>query len=754
MSWIDWCIVVIPMSLLIGVAVYSRKYARGVVDFLAAGRIAGRYVISVGDMTAGLSVITLVAGCEQNYQTGYAVGFWGAITAPVGVFMALTGYCMYRWRETRCLSMGQFLEMRYGSKFFRVFCATLRTVAEMVTNAIGPAIATNFFIYYLGLPHKVMIFGISLPCYGIIVFLCLSLAMVFIWPGGRISLLITDCFQGLLCYPIFVIIVGYIMLNFSWTGDIAPVMWNRVPGQSFMNPYDISQLRDFNIFALVVTLLGSVLNRAGWIGNDTSGSAKTPHEQKMAGVLGAWRNGFAYMMILLLAIVVIVFMTSPHFVGKNRFKVDSTDIRQHLSARVLEEAVPDSVLRARIMDEVRKIPENLTEKDISGPLSQQKNLDTPYFNTVRQALGDSPEARYQFQKYRSLYHQMMMPAVVSKIFPVGMLGIFCLLMIMLLISTDDSRIFNASSTLMQDVVLPMFKGRLSPEKHLLYLRLMTAGVAVFFLIVSLFFAQLDYINMFTTIMCSLWLGGAGPIMVFGLYSRFGNLTGAWCAIIFGSGTSLFGLIMQRNWALSVYPFLEKMGWVESLDSFLVTISAPFNPWVQWAMDPVKFPINSYEIYFISMVLSVGGYIIGSYLTYKPYNLDKLLHRGEYADGEEQPIKEKWTLRNAFSKIIGITPEYTRGDKVIAYSVFGYSVVYSVLIIFVAIVIWNLFDPWPKSWWTVKFYITTLLIPGIVGVISTVWFLIGGIHDARQLFIDLEKRVEDPDDNGQIFADDK
>lgn len=77
-----------------------------------------------------------------------------------------------------------------------------------------------------------------------------------------------------------------------------------------------------------------------------------------------------------------------------------------------------------------------------------------------------------------------------------------------------------------------------------------------------------------------------------------------------------------------------------------------------------------------------------------------------------------------------------------------------LIIFVAIVIWNLFDPWPKNWWTVKFYITTLLIPGIVGLISTVWFLIGGIHDARQLFIDLEKRVEDPDDNGQIFADDK
>ena len=754
MTWIDWCITIIPMAALIWMAFYSRRYARGVVDYLAAGRIAGRYVISVGDLTAGLSVITLVAGCEQNYQTGFAVGFWGAITAPVGVFIALTGYCMYRWRETRCLSMGQFLEMRYGSKFFRVFCATLRTIAEMVTNAIGPAIATNFFIYYLGLPHKIMICGVNLPCYAIIVVLCLILALMFILPGGRISLLITDCVQGLLCYPVFVVIVGYIILNFSWTYDIAPVMWNRVPGQSFMNPYDVSELRDFNIFALIVSLCGSILNRAGWIGNDTSGAAKTPHEQKMAGVLGSWRNGFSWMMILLLAIVVIVFMTSPHFVGKNRFNTNSTEVRQELSAKVLEEAIPDDeALRAKIIAKVKEVPSRVTQEYIDSPNSQQKNLDTPYFDTVRQELGDTPEGRYQFQKFRSLYQQMMMPTVVAKIFPVGMLGLFCLLMVMLLISTDDSRIFNASSTLMQDVILPMFKGHLPQAKHLLYLRLMTIGVAVFFLIVSLFFAQLDYINMFTTIMCSLWLGGAGPIMVFGLYSRFGNLTGAWCAIIFGSGTSLAGLILQRTWALTVYPFLEKMGWVEGLNNFLVTVSSPFNPWIEWSMDPVKFPINSFEIYFISMILSVGGYVIGSYLTYKPYDLDKLLHRGKYADGPE-PVKEKWTLRNIFSKIIGITPEYTRGDRIIAYSVFFYSVVYSVGIVFFAIVIWNAIWPWPHSWWTVKFFITTLLIPGIVGVISTIWFMIGGSIDAIQLFRDLKKRVEDPNDNGQILDDHK
>ena len=55
MHWIDWCIMIIPVIVILGLAIYSGKYVRGVVDFLAAGRVAGRYVISVGDLTAGFT---------------------------------------------------------------------------------------------------------------------------------------------------------------------------------------------------------------------------------------------------------------------------------------------------------------------------------------------------------------------------------------------------------------------------------------------------------------------------------------------------------------------------------------------------------------------------------------------------------------------------------------------------------------------------------------------------------------------------
>ncbi|WP_269522287.1 sodium:solute symporter family protein [Coraliomargarita parva] len=743
MHWIDWLIVIVPVVGVLWVAVSSRKYVRGVVDFLAAGRVAGRYVLSAGDMTAGLSVITLVALVESKYQVGYALTFWEYLTVPVGIIMGLTGYCLYRFRETRSLSIGQFLEMRYNRPL-RIVAATIRTISEMVTNAIGPAVAANFFIYFLGLPHKVMIFGLNMPTFGVIVAASLCLCMVVIWPGGRISLLISDAFQGLMCYPIFVILAGYILLHFGWHDTIGPVMMDRVKGQSFINPFDIEKLRDFNIFALFVNIMGSILSRASWIGNDTTSSGRTPHEQKMAGILGTWRNLYAALMLLMVAVMIIALMTH------RKYAEQSNDIRYELMEKVAVEAVPDAAMREQLNANLAAVPVPHHEIGVDAPLSQESNIDAPYMETALEALGGTPEGNLQYQKFRTLYHQMMLPVALRNILPVGLMGLFCLLMIMLLISTDDSRVFNASSTIVQDIIIPFFKKPLTPKQHLLLLRLTSVGVCLFFFFVSIFFVQIDYIIMFTTIMCALWLGGAGPIMIFGLYSRFGNTVGAFGALIFGSGLSAAGLYMQRNWAETVYPWLVSHGWEVSVGNFLETVSSPFRPYIVWEMNAVKFPINSYELYFMAMVSGIAAYVIGSALTQrKPYNLDRLLHRGVYDLSNEYKEPFKWSLRSFYKKLIGITPEYTLGDRIIAWSVFGYAIVYKFGFCFIGVLIWNAIKPWPVEWWSNYFFITSLCVTAVLGIISTFWFLIGGIIDIRKLFRDLAGRIDDPLDNGMV-----
>ena len=42
MHLVDWLIVIIPVVLILGISVYAKRYVRGIVDFLAAGRFAGR----------------------------------------------------------------------------------------------------------------------------------------------------------------------------------------------------------------------------------------------------------------------------------------------------------------------------------------------------------------------------------------------------------------------------------------------------------------------------------------------------------------------------------------------------------------------------------------------------------------------------------------------------------------------------------------------------------------------------------------
>ena len=745
MTIIDYLIIAIPLMFIFGMAWRSRHYVKGVANYLAAGRVAGRYAIAVGDMQAGLSVITIVALVEVKYQTGYALGFWENIIAPVGIVVALTGYCVYRWRETKALSMGQFLEIRYN-KSLRIVCATLRTLSEMLANSIGPAIAANFFIYFLGFPRSVDIFGISVPTFFILLCILLSAAVFIIWTGGRIALVITDCIQGLFSFPIFVLLTGYVLFSFSWNNEIAPVMLDRVSGQNFLNPFDISELRDFNIFALVVTVTGSLLNRASWLGNDSSNAGRNAHEQKMAGLLGALRVSIAPLMCTLLAVMVITVMNHRNYAPK------AHTIRQDLSCKVADEVLSGSE-KQRLKEAVSKLPaqDHVIGRDV--PLSDKNNLETMYFDTVKNTLGNDARGNFLYQRFRSVYSQMMLPVVMRNVLPAGLTGIMCLLMIMLLISTDDSRIFNASSTIVQDVVLPFAKKSATPERHILWLKLASVGVAMFFLASSLFFVHLDYINMFTTIMTSLWLGGAGPIMLFGLYTRFGNSTGAFCSLIFGSGFSITGFCLQRNWAEHIYPYLVRCGMAERIGEFLETVSSPFNPWISWSMNPVKFPINSMEIYFLSMLIGVIAYCAGSLLTYKgPFNLDRMLHRGKYAEPGKIELKTRWTLRNVFSKLIGITPEYTTGDKIIAWSVFFYAFIYNIVLCFFGVLVWNLIAPWKIEWWSNYFFYTTLVVGAIVGIISSVWFFWGGIIDLRRMFRDLSLSRNDPNDNGSVFKE--
>ena len=741
-GWFNWTLTGLAIAGILGLSLYCRRYIRDVADFLSAGRVAGRYVICVGSMEEALGIIALVQMMERNYLCGFAIAFWNITTVALNMVINLSGWCTYRFRETRAMSFGQFLEIRYN-RAIRIVASVIRAGADILTEILLPSLAARFFIYFFDLPFKFQIFGCVVDTYILIMLFTLSIALFIICSGGSVALLVADCVQGLLCYPLFFMIVAFALFTFSWNGEIAPTLLDRVPGESFLNPFDIKNLRNFNIFMVFMGLFSNVMNRAIWLGSGFSTSARSAHEQKMAGVLGIWRGGFSSLMLTMLGVMMIVMMNHQDFSDKAR------KTRIQLSEKVAAEIMPTD-LRPAFNAGIENIPEHKQRIGIDPALSQKRNLDSPYLDAAGTVLKETGEGNHKFQQFRTYYSQLMFPVAMRNLLPRWLLGMLMLLAVMLMISTDCSRIFMIAAGIAQDLVLPFRKKPMETKHQLWMIRAFAVVVAVIFFIGSTFMAQVDYIQLFIVSVGALWTGGAGALAVFGLYSRFGNTAGAFASLIGGSGFSLAGWLVSQNWANHVYPWLERHGWVPALTSFFEHASAPFHPFVVWKMDPLKFPINAYERLFIALLISIVCYVVASLIAYrKPFNLEKMLHRGEYADDKSKINTSKWTLRNTFGKLIGITPEYSKGDRIIARSVFAYTFGYRFLICFVLVLIVNAISPWKPKQWSVYYLITLIIIPSIIGIISTFWFSIGGFIDLKRMFHDLAARKRDFTDDGRV-----
>lgn len=794
MHWIDWTIVILSLVVIGYIAFVTQKHVKSVADFLSAGRVAGRYVLCVSSGEAGLGLISLVAVFESMYQSGFAYGFWGALSAPISIVLGLMGYCIYRFRETRAMTMGQFLEMRYSRKF-RIFAGILQSISGIINYALFPAVGARFLVYFCGLPIETTIFGLVFPTFGLVMAAFLTIAATIATLGGQLTIMTTDCIQGLLSYPMYVGIILFILLKFSWFQDLAPAWLDRSPGKSMLNPFDISALRDFNLLYVIIGILGGILGRMGWCG--TQGytcAAKNAHEQKIAAVLGTWRSGFSYMMLTLVGVVGFAYLNSEKFQAGPKGAVVC---RTELAVKAVNDVVTGEKLdpaRREVVDYIKtgtitpgmqalldktaaiKIKEEADLKKMKAA-SQNESVqavagnkpDKPAAEVVEKTNAEerqlARESRVRTardairavdpsasQTFMTIFGQMRVPMALRYILPIGITGLFCAICIMLMISTDTSYQHSWGSILVQDIILP-FRGKpFSPHQHLFFLRCMIVFVAVFAFFFSYFFGQVDYILMFFAITGAIWLGGSGPCIVGGLYWKRGTAAGAWSALIFGSTMAVGAILVQKYWVSLIYPWLYEKQLVDIAAVWLQNASAPFEPIIKWRMSADKFPINSQELFGINMLISVALYAVISLLTGREaFNMDRMLHRGKYHREGEKYETKRITFWNIIPTLVGIDKQYTRGDKILAWSVFIYSFGWGFVVCFVVVAIWNFISPWSNQDWSLWFFINNFLLAGVIGAVSTVWFTIGGTIDLRRLFRDLKRKELNVLDDGRVIG---
>lgn len=309
---LDWTIVIVSLGLMVYSVELGRRGMRSVVDFLAAGRSAGRYVLCVASGAAGIGAITVVGNLEMNLIAGFSMSWWGMTTALVVLIITVSGWVIYRFRESRSLTLAQYFEARY-SRQFRIFTGIIAFVSGIVNFGIFPAVGARFFIYFCGIPESVPIFGFEVSTFPLVMLTLLGLALYFVLGGGQVSVIYADFFQGVLMYTVFVAMVMYFFVSFDWH-TIQSALMAAPQDASLINPFKTSHVEDFNFWYFLIGIVGVIYGTMSWQGTQAyNASAKSAHEAKMAQVLTSLRNLPMSIMYLFVPIVAYTVLNHPDF---------------------------------------------------------------------------------------------------------------------------------------------------------------------------------------------------------------------------------------------------------------------------------------------------------------------------------------------------------------------------------------------------------------------------------------------------------
>ncbi|MFM9143916.1 MAG: sodium:solute symporter, partial [Phycisphaerales bacterium] len=307
---VDWTIVAAFMTALAWSAGGMRRHATSVSGFLSANRLAGRYLLTVSYNMAQVGVITLVWYFQLGYDVGFTQYWWGYLEGPALILLAATGWVIYRFRETRAMTLAQFFEMRY-SRRLRIFGGLVAFVSGILNYAIFPGVTARFFIAMLGLPDGFELWGAHVETFPVVMAALLSFAVFMVFAGGMLAVLVTDFFQGVFCFCTFVTVCWWVMLRFPWL-ELEETMLMLPAGKSMLNPLGLSDERNFNVVYWLISAFTLFYACRAWQGDQGYNSAaRDAHEARMGQLLNGWRYRTLMLVTVLVPLAVRAFLTHP-----------------------------------------------------------------------------------------------------------------------------------------------------------------------------------------------------------------------------------------------------------------------------------------------------------------------------------------------------------------------------------------------------------------------------------------------------------
>ena len=200
LGWVDYAILLIYVSFVLGIGWALRKYMKSSSDFFLSGRSIPAWIAGLAFMSANLGALELVGMAASGAKYGMAtVHFYWVGAIPAMVFLAV--FMMPFYYGSKARSVPEYLKMRFDE---RTRCLNSLTFAVMTVFASGISMnaLAKLLNQLLGWPYDLSLW------------ICSGVVLIYVLKGGLTSAIYTEVLQ------FFMIVLGFSPVVYLGLKDI------------------------------------------------------------------------------------------------------------------------------------------------------------------------------------------------------------------------------------------------------------------------------------------------------------------------------------------------------------------------------------------------------------------------------------------------------------------------------------------------------------------------------------------------------
>ncbi len=301
LSFVDWLIIAIYFTFVIGIGFYLKKFTKNENDFFLAGRRNSAWVAGIAFLSANLGALELMGMTGNTFKYGmYVAHFYWIGAIPAMLFLGI--YMMPFYYSSKIKSVPGYLKLRFDEKtrVLNGFAFAIMTLLVSGINLYAMALVLHTFLGWN---------------WDISMWLAAITVAVYVTLSGLLSAIFTEIIQ------FFLIWFGLFLVSIMGIIEIGSVhqIFARIPetfNHLWSNSADPTANGMMVSWGGIVLGLGFVLSFGYWTTDflvvQRAFSAKDLRTARMTPVLASFFKMMIPFIVILAGLIAIVLANDPH----------------------------------------------------------------------------------------------------------------------------------------------------------------------------------------------------------------------------------------------------------------------------------------------------------------------------------------------------------------------------------------------------------------------------------------------------------